>query len=296
MLTWKLWRALNRPPLHLPLFRRAYARQFTPGKLRVISVPLMGCLRDLGLILLPVILILIGAPILVLIYYLALSIAPLLLPFANTLYGLAHTINASSGIAKEREQQTYDVLCTSPTGSLGMHWSYCTGWIHYHLMYRYCLLAMLSIGIVASIFGLSPQLVFGSAPSPLPIAVARAAALGALFVIDYAQTIVLSSLTTLIIPTYAENEGSARLWASSLFLLLQTGVYLPTLLFSTYALPGFFHLLRLEQTTADLLIPLLMLIFFAALRETLITGLWRAIKEQLSTNSVELDALTRLTV
>ena len=30
MLTWKLWRALNRPPLRSPLFRRAYLRQGTP--------------------------------------------------------------------------------------------------------------------------------------------------------------------------------------------------------------------------------------------------------------------------
>jgi len=293
MVTWRLWRALNRPPLRSPLYRRAYARQITPPQLSEIRIPLMGVFKNLSLIIMPVILILIGAPILILLFYLALSIAPLLLPTAYTIYGLTHAISASGGIAKEREQQTYDVLCTAPTGSLGMHWSYCTGWIHFHWMYRYALLAFLAIGVVASVFGLSGRFIFGTLPVPLPVTIVRALAIGALFVIDYGQTIVISSLTTLIIPTYVENEGDARLWAASLFLGLQLAVYVPTLLFGVSML-NFFDLLKIERSAADFLLPLLTLAFFAALRETIITGLWHSIEQQLSTNTVELDAISRL--
>src|SRR5664279_1794770 len=132
MLTWKLWRALNRPPKPSPLYRRAYTRQGPPNSPISFRIPLFSVFKNMSLVVLPVVLILLGAPILVLLYYLALILAPLLLPVANTIYGLSHVNSASSSIVREREQQTYDVLCTAPAGILGMHWSYCTGWIHYH--------------------------------------------------------------------------------------------------------------------------------------------------------------------
>jgi hypothetical protein len=245
------------------------------------------------MVVLPVVFILIGTPILVLLYYLALTLAPLLLPLANTIYGLSHAYSTSGRIAHEREQQTYDVLCASPPGILGMHWSYCTGWIHYHWLWRYAMIGVLATGIIASVFGLSSQLVFGSAQPLLIITIVRALAIGSIFVIDYAQTLVISSLVTLIVPTYAENESNARLWAVCLFLALQGAVYLPTLLLGLFALPSTFNLLGINPIVSGLLIPLLLIAFFALLREMIIAALWHAAKDQLSTTKVELDAITQ---
>lgn len=45
MLTWKLWRALNRPPLQSPLYRRAYVRQQTPERPEGLRVPFAGWFR-----------------------------------------------------------------------------------------------------------------------------------------------------------------------------------------------------------------------------------------------------------
>ncbi|HVU11574.1 MAG TPA: hypothetical protein VHD90_09860 [Phototrophicaceae bacterium] len=295
MLSWKLWRAINHPPQHSPLYRRVYIRQLNvqdePLNLRI---PLLGLFKNAGLIILPVVIILLGTPILVLLYYLALLIAPILLPFANTIYGLIQVVSVSGSIARERQQQTYDVICTAPQGVLGMHWSYCVGWIHFHWLYRAILLGILSIGIVASVFGVSPQAVFGGDQVPLAITIFRALVLGVLFVIDYAQTMVVSSLITLIAPVYAENEGNARLWAASLFLTLQLAVYGPTLLFGLFALPSTFTLIGFAPLVSDLLIPLLLLGFFVALRETIISGLWHTIRQQLTTDAVELDAISGL--
>ena len=93
------------------------------------------------------------------------------------------------------------------------------------------MLGVLVTGILASVFGLSPQIDLWRRPGFSSWSmVTRALALGVIFVIDYAQTTVLSSLVALIVPTYAENESNARLWAVSLFLMLQLAVYLPTLL------------------------------------------------------------------
>jgi hypothetical protein len=237
-----------------------------------------------------------GPPVLVLLYYLSLLTAPLLLPLANTVYGVAHVISAGGSIAREREQQTYDVLCAAPAGVLGMHWSYCTGWIHAHGFYRYAMLGILSIGIAASVFGLSPQVVFGVEPVPLGVTIIRALALGALFTIDYAQTVVLSSLTILLLPGNTEDRSNARFWVTSLFLALQLGIYLPTLMLGVYGLPILFALVGIDPVAGGVLMPLFLLGFFVALRETIIAVMWRAVHQQLTTSSMELDAITRRAV
>ncbi len=294
ILSIKLWRALSHPPVRSPLFRRAYAKQYSPpGEFPEIHIPFVGVFRNLGLIVLPIVLILLGAPILALSYYLALSLAVILLPVANTIYGFAHAISASAGIVREREQQTYDVICTALPGSIGVHWAYCTGWLHFHNGYRYGLIALVVTGIVASIFGLSPQLIFGSAPVPTTVTIIRALALGGLFLLDFSQVIVVSSLTTLIVPSYAENESNARLLAAGIFLSLQAAVYLSTLMIAGYGLPGIFALVGFSAELAAGLTPPLMLAFFVALRELLITGLWRIVEQQLSTNPLELDVVIR---
>ena len=294
ILSWRLWRALNHPPLRSPLFRRAYADQYPPPSsgFPAIRIPFIGVFRNFSLVILPVVLILLGAPIIALLYYLALSLAVFLLPVANTIYGLAHAINASAGITRERERQTYDVLCAALPGSLGMHWAYCTGWLHYHLAYRYAVVAILVTGIVASVFGLSAQLVFGGEIVPVGVTVIRALALGTFFIVDFAQSIVVSSLTTLIIPSYAADETNARLYAAGVFLTLQSAVYFSTIMVAGYGLPGVFALFGFSADLSAMLIPLLMLAFFVALRELLITGLWRIVEQQLSTSIMELDAVS----
>jgi hypothetical protein len=295
MVTWKLWQALQRPPLRSPLFRRAY-RQQIPRSLPPIRLPLMGCARTLALIAAPIVLILFAAPMLVLVYYLALIIAPLLLPTANTVYGVLHTSAACGHIGKEREQQTYDILCTSPGGTLGMHWSYCAGWLHYHAAYRYALLGVLSIGLVSCLFGLGPQMIFGSYAAPLPVSLFRSLTLVVFFVIDYVETIVISSLTTLLIPIHSANENEARAKATGLFLVLQMAVYLTTFLFGVFALRGAFLLMGVERSVSDWLIPLLTLAFFVLVRELIITALWRMVEQELNADTVELDGIARLTV
>lgn len=296
MLTWRLWRALNHPPLFSPLYRRVYQRQSEWEGFDLRRVPLFGWFRNAGMIILPIFLILVGAPGLVLLSYLALVIAPLLLPVANTVYGIALAASASGRITKEREQRTYDVLCTTPHGTLGMHWSYCMGWIHRHWTFRFALLGILAIGIVASFFGLPPQILFGAGESGFAVATVRALGFGVVFVADYAQTIIVSSLTTLLIPVYAETESNARLWGSSLFLALQLAVYLPTLLIGGIALPRAFNLLQIDPGIGDLLIPVLTVGFFLTARALIITGLWNAVEQQLATTAVELDAVAGLAV
>ncbi|MCC6805685.1 MAG: hypothetical protein IT319_22580, partial [Anaerolineae bacterium] len=81
-----------------------------------------------------------------------------------------------------------------------------------------------------------------------------------------------------------------------LFLLLQLAVYLPTLLIGGIALPSALRLLRIDTSISDLLIPVLTVGFFLAARALIITGLWRAVEQQLATTAVELDAIAGLAV
>jgi hypothetical protein len=296
MLTLKLWRALNHPPRQSPLFKRAILQRGQPAPEFTLRIPLAGVFKNAGLIVLPVVLILLGPPILALLYYLSLLLTPLLLPLANTLYGLAHAYNASGRIAYERERQIYDLLCAAPAGVAGLHWSYCTGWLHDHLLYRCALLALLATGIVASIFGISPQMMFGAGQTALELTLARAAGLAGIFILDYVQTPIISSLTTMLVPANAENRGNARLWACSMFLALQTAVYLPLLLLGVFALPATLRLVLPNPLLSDLLTPPLALAFFALLREAIIVGLWHRAADQLSGSTVELDSVTRVAV
>ncbi len=295
MVTWKLWRALQRPPLRSPLFRRAY-RQHVRHPLPPLRLPLLGCARAIALITAPIVAILFAAPLLLLVYYLALIAAPLLLPVANTLYGVLHTSTACGHIGKEREQQTYDILCTSPGGTLGMHWSYCAGWIYYHAVYRYALIGVLLTGLLSCLFGLAPQVVFGRPPSTLISTLIRSLAVAAFFVIDYVETIVISSLTTLLIPAHSANENEARAKATSLFLALQMTVYLTTFLFGSFALEGLFRLTGFDPSLIGWLLPLLTLAFFVTARELIITALWHTVQQELNADAVELDGIARLTV
>ncbi len=96
----------------------------------------------------------------------------------------------------------------------------------------------------------------------------------------------------MIVPSYAEDETNARFYAAGVFLTLQSAVYLSTLMVAGYGLPGIFALFGFSAELTASLIPLLMLAFFVALRELLITGLWRIVEQQLSTNKLELDAVT----
>lgn len=296
MLTWKLWQALNRPPVRSPLFRRIYQRHLMAEGLDMPRIPLLGLFRSAGLVILPVILILIGLPLVLPVYYLMLLCAPVLLPLINSVYGLTLIINVSGGIARERRQRTYDLLCTVPSGTLGMHWSYCTGWIHAHVGYRYVMLVVLGTGILAVIVGLSPQIVFGAAPPSLVVLLVRGLALIVFFLADYVQSVIISSLLSLIIPISDEDETNVRLWTASLFVALQFAVYLPTLLLAVYALPSTFQLLRLDPNLGGLLMPVLLVGFFIVMRSLIINGMWRAVEQRLSTTAMELDALTRVTV
>jgi hypothetical protein len=296
MLSWTLWRALNRAPRHLPLYRRAYLQQQMPEASFSLRFPMSGLLRTLLLVIIPVCIILLGAPVLAILYTLSLSLTPLLLPLANTLYGLAHATSTSGHIARERDRQTYDVLCTVPGGSLGMHWSYCAGWLQAHVLYRYPLLVLLGIGLFASLFGLPARLLFDENSVPLAVTVARGLGLGIFFVLDYAQTLVIASLTALLVPASAENESSARLLGASLFLVLQAAVYLPIIFLNNVALPNALALLGMDATTIAVLVPLLSAAFFVVLREIMIFGLWQRTGQQLSATAVELDALRRAAV
>lgn len=296
MLTWKLWRALNRLPARSSLYRRMFLYQGITDSIDFSRLPLYGVFRNAGLVAMPIVLILIGIPLMIPLFYLLMLIAPLLLPLVNTICAASLAVKVSGSIVREREHHTYDLLCTTPEGTLGMHWSYCVGLLHFHVIYRRVMLGALMVGIVASAFGLPAMAIFGASDISPVVALVRGLALGAIFVVDYAQTLILSSLISLLIPTRVESETDARIWAAGVFVVMQIVVYLPTLLLTVYALPNTLNLLGSDPLLSSLLIPLLMISFFLALRGLIITALWHAVEQQLTTTALELDAITGLAV
>lgn len=265
MLTLQLWRALNRSPYSSPLFRWLYppANSTLSRRRRVI----MWLARVIALVvLLPLLAyatvwLLIGAPYLVLL--------------ANTLYGLALAIDASGGIARERERNTYDLLCTIPPGALGVHWSYCNGWIYHNWLYGWLALAVALIGGVASVLapllpgGVTVSEIFNMHPNlGLSLAVAL------VFTLDYFQSVVFGGLMAVLAPALTHDKLNARILAGSGFLLAQTASYAAAY---TFAITLSNTLAAFNNPALTALLPLMSAAAFFIFREAIIVALWRSI-------------------
>jgi hypothetical protein len=282
MLTWQLWRALNRSPYASPLYRWLYPadggefsrrRRVVMWLARVIALFVM-----LPLLAYATLWLLIGAPYLVLL--------------ANTLYGLALAVDASGGIARERERNTYDLLCTIPPGALGVHWSYCNGWIYHYWLYGWLTLAVALIGGVASVLapllpgGVTVSELFGAHPN---LGLALAVAL--VFILDYFQSVVFGGLVAVLAPALTHDKLNARILAGSGFLLAQLSGYAAAY---TFAITLANTLEVFDNPILTPLLPLMSAAAFFIFREAIIVVLWRAITHLFGAQVAPAESLSQL--
>jgi hypothetical protein len=113
MLTLKLWHALHDPPSTHPIFRRTVVLPTeTYRKRRYLSWANVIIVLVLGL----------GEHIPTLLLFLM----PLLLFVTGIIYGLDCALRVSQAIAREHENDTFQLLSLSPPGPLGTCWTVCT--------------------------------------------------------------------------------------------------------------------------------------------------------------------------
>ncbi len=134
MLSLRLWRTIAEADIHDPIFRRVSQIQ----KPAVRSMPRLGRPWLLWLVAaLTMALTIIMAPqMLALVLVLPISMitlivaAPILLPAVVWLVGAFSTGEIISGIYREKNQYTYDLICASTQGKLKASWLFATGIVH----------------------------------------------------------------------------------------------------------------------------------------------------------------------
>src|SRR5262245_50453520 len=129
MTTWRLWRALTRPPFHHPLFWRTVMnkepdtapRQRPSGQLALGFILLFICSSALfpRQITAVALLLFMLVPFLLLIF-----------TFNGMIYGLIWSVKISTTIARTYESSIFEVLSMSPPGALGATWAMGTGCLY----------------------------------------------------------------------------------------------------------------------------------------------------------------------
>lgn len=290
MLTWKLWNALNRPPTTHPLYQRTQRAPLTkrrPLPVLVLGTYLLACctvslLASIGLQWLPV-------------------LAALALAFGNTVYSAVCAVNISGTIARERETNTYDLLCLSPMGALVVSWVLCTGRLFrtptFRRLHFGIRLLVIVIGLTLGLTLVVPLLIAAHyeaqvANTELFSALLVGVTLTIVFYLDHIQSAVVGSLIGMMSPTFIRHGTESRLRAVGSFLLWQLLSHGLAGAVGFVFLPALYSVLRLNSWLAEATLAVLAVALFYGLREGIIRRLWARLMERLNADEAELDFST----
>lgn len=274
MLTWKLWRGLKSPPHRHPLFRR------------VMLAPLRQTPWYIGCAVILV------APILLL---------PAIL-FTSAFYSMRWAINIGGTIARERESGMFDLIALAPDGGIGASWAICTASIHRNQSLQqiqspmswivrlgFTLLVLASLGNFVQ--PLVPDEADGALLTIIPLLYLFTLA-GALYV-DHMQSVAMGGLVGMLIPTYTRSRIDAGFGALIVFLFFQVITYVVTLLVGFSLVPNLMMRAGVTPTAAAIALPIIRLVIFFAIREAMISGLWRILVERLNVAASEMVYITQ---
>ena len=288
MLTWTLWRALRNPPFADPLFQRVYgAKARSPRLVRALQIGtiyLFICFTA-GFI----------WPLLAV----NLAITSLvILIVLNSLVGTVLADRISATIARERELQTYDLLCLLPVGELGIDWSLSTGSLYHSTLFRTTgfLARLLSVGLLGALviaFTIPLMLLVGRWGGQdvlrLFVVLWYALLMGLGLYMNHIQIVVLAHLIGMLTPAFTTNRLNARMLAAGSLLLFCVGVYLSTAMIGFVILGSVYRWLHVPDPTGVISLPVLRLIIFYGLHEAVIYLIWRLLLRQF--NSTPHDTL-----
>ncbi|MBI5671318.1 MAG: hypothetical protein HZC41_25260 [Chloroflexi bacterium] len=289
MVTLRLWRALNRPPSTHPVFQRTvvlpvYSETHYLSWANVIISLVIGLSRY--------------APTLLFL------LMPLILLVLGLTYGLDCALRVGSAITREHERDTYSLLSLTPSGPFSAMWALCASALyrnHDFMRLRDIVRVSISSGVVGAVVVAGLLLVFTSNvftrfPQPATLTFAHLlnflVILGAVYV-EYVQSLALGVLVGMAVATYTASRLDASLWAFGLYLLLQAAVYVLTLLVGFTLLPLLYDRLHLTGDYALTSLSLLRLGIFGAMRELIVTALWRSLLQRLNVTPMELDFMPR---
>ena len=304
-LTMKLWRLLRQPPMRgHALYRRLVNVETPPfyfsidrriGWLLLLLLVLYVTLR-FGV--LSFLLMIFVVPTLGVVLFL---ILPLLLPPITALLGGLWAARISGRVVRERDAHTYDLLCIAPAGPLGANWAIASASLHQgdaFVALRFGMTVALALGGgFAGIMALVVLFMLTQAAPPETIIIALRTTIDLLailliFWIHYIQSLVLSTLVGMAVPTLFEHRVDASLLAFALYEALQLATYL--LLWMMYVLlaPVLDSLVPADGLTY-IALPLAYAGAFVLLRELVILRLWQFVISRLNAGDSERDVFIR---
>ncbi len=281
-LTWQFWNALRFPMWRHPIFIQARKQRervantsrswrfLQVGSLVAISLlfflfPTPAIVTSLGII--------VGLPVLMIV-------------FNGTILGAIWVTNISATIAHAHRQHHFDLLSLTPQGAYGVSWYLCTGTIHRHNWLRtvYQLLSWV-IGLVLVLLALAGLMLIVGYVTANDDIIRQAQAnvlrdvINIAFIVlalwlDHIQSIVISALLGMMLPTILKDKVQLRTLAPIIYLMTQLLTYLIVLLLYfviTAIMTGIWGTAFLVST----MIVSLTLISLYLLRETIISVLIR---------------------
>ena len=212
--------------------------------------------------------------------------APIWLPAAVGLAGAVSTGEIISGIQREKQQNTYDLICASTQGKLKASWSFASGNLHrggYFLPLAWATRASLRLGLAALagltcftlLFALSGAASFGIVQLRLlllPLLIA------AVYGSNLTQTFALSHIIGLLVSSFDWAKRDALLAGLLAYGLLHT---LPVVGAGLVYLP-FRWLVYAPHPLALLVIETFALLLIVAGRELTIMALWSALRRRMA--------------
>ncbi len=292
MLSMNLWRTIAEADIHDPIFRRVSQIQKPAAQ----PLPRLRAPRRLWLLvaLASTVVFVLAPQTLALVLILPISMitlvvaAPLLLPALIWFAGAFSAGEIISGIQREKQQNTYDLICASTQGRLQASWSFATGMLHrggYFLPLRwgtrislkFGLAALGGLGFFTLLFALSSPVVFGIAQIRLLI---LPLLILAVYFTNLTQTIVVAHIIGLLASSFDWAKRDAMLAGLLAYVMLHT---LPLVGAGLVYLP-FRWFVRAPPPLAILAVEAFALLLIIAGRELTIMALWRALKRRMGSS------------
>jgi hypothetical protein len=270
-MTWALWHHLFHCPAH-PVFQRTLL--VTPVDSRITRL-IIGTMLLVGALTFGVIWTLFvplkfSIPILLLMVMAALS----------SCYVVVWMISISVTIVRERESHTYELLCLTPSGALGVNWAMCAaslhradalGWIElFRRLLNGLLLLILLMVLLTTAFRENTSNVFHFLTLFVDILL-----LATVLYVEHVQSIVLGCIVGVLMATYSRSQMDVRFSATGTFLTLQV----ISLVVSLLIVSNMHSVLASPFSVTSL-----SLLAFYLLREGLILALWKILAYELNAN------------
>lgn len=203
----------------------------------------------------------------------------------GTLHGVDWALAISDTVAQARANNMLDLLSTTPRGAIGAVWSLALSQLHrassFFTRYDRRRRIFLSLGtlLLVLIFVLGGTVLNTAFADldPLLVGVLSSFALLVAVYMDYIQSIVVSLLVGMIVPSFSQQRFDAQVFGLSGFLVAQFGTYLVTFLVCFLILPTIGRMFGFDNTSLELILLLPRLLVFFLIREALIVLLWRGL-------------------